>query len=149
MCCWHADTEHVDQLIKSGNALADSRYLYARGNLVLWAPKRPDLKTLNDITGPGVAGIIIAKPELAPYGAAAIEALKNAKLWDKLQSKNIVYAPNISAAKQFVDTGNGDAAFTALSLIIDQPGNYFLIDEKPYSPINQALCITQKNAKDA
>jgi molybdate transport system substrate-binding protein len=143
-----ADTEHVDQLIKSGNALADSRFLYARGNLVLWAPKRPDLKTLNDITGPGVAGIIIAKPELAPYGAAAIEALKNAKLWDKLQSKNIVYAPNISAAKQFVDTGNGDAAFTALSLIIDQPGNYFLIDEKLYSPINQAMCIT-KNAKDA
>lgn len=142
-----ADTEHVDQLIQSGDALANSRAIYARGRLVLWAPKRPDFRVIGDIGGPGVLGIIIAKPELAPYGAAAVEAMKNAGLWEKLQSKNIVYAPSVSAAKQFVDTGNGDAAFTAMSLIIDQPGNYFIVDEKLYHPIQQALCIT-KNTKD-
>lgn len=138
-----ADTEHVDQLIKSGACLADSRAVYARGQLVVWAPKRPDFRVLSDIAGPNVLGIIVAKPELSPYGAAAVEAMKNAGLWDKLQSRNVVYAPNISAAKQFVDTGNGDVAFTALSLIIDQPGNYFLIDEKLHQPINQALCIAK------
>ena len=142
-----ADTDHVDQLIKSGDALADSRAIYARGRLVVWAPKRPDFRTLADIVGPNVLGIIIAKPELAPYGAAAVEAMKNAGLWEKIQSKNVVYAPSVSAAKQYVDTGNGDAAFTAMSLIIDQPGNYFLVDEKLYHPIDQALCIT-KNTKE-
>jgi molybdate transport system substrate-binding protein len=142
-----ADTSHVDQLIRSGAALADSRAIYARGRLVLWAPKRPDFQVWTDILGPNVRGIIIANPDLAPYGAAAVEAMKSAGIWDRVQAKSVVYADSISAAKQYVDTGNGDAAFTALSLIIDQPGNYFLIDDKLHKPIDQALCIA-KSTRD-
>src|SRR6266699_2021640 len=70
-----ADVEHVDRLIKDGFVLADSWAIYARGRLIVWAPKRPDLHTLADLTKPGIRTIVIAKPELAPYGAAAIDAL--------------------------------------------------------------------------
>lgn len=146
-----ADVEHVDQLIKGGFVVSDSRKIYARGQLVVWAPRRSDIHALNDLTKSDVRAIGIAKPELAPYGEAAVEALKNAGLWDKVEKK-IVYAPNISIAKQFADTGNTEASFTALALTIGQPGTRLIVDEKLHKPIDQALGIVahskeQKNAR--
>jgi molybdate transport system substrate-binding protein len=146
-----ADVEHVDQLIKNGFVLSNSRAIYARGQLVVWAPRRPDLHTLNDLTRSDVRAIGVAKPELAPYGAAAIEALKNAGLWDKLEKK-IVYAPSIAIAKQFADTGNTEAAFTALALTVGQSGNSIPVAGNLHKPIDQALGIVkdsreQKNAR--
>ncbi len=146
-----ADVEHVDQLIKGRFILPDSRVIYARGQLVVWAPRRQDIHSLNDLTKSNVRAIGVAKPELAPYGEAAVEALKRAGLWDKIEKK-IVYAPNISVAKQFADTGNTEASFTALALIIGQPDSRFIVDEKLHKPIDQALGIVaaskeQKNAR--
>ncbi|MDQ2898526.1 MAG: molybdate ABC transporter substrate-binding protein, partial [Acidobacteriota bacterium] len=116
-----ADTEHVDLLVKKG--LAGSWMAYARGSLALWIPKRPDIRSLGDLANPSVRGVIIAKPELAPYGQAAVESLKSLKLWGLIEPK-VIYAQNISAAKQYADTGNGDAAFTALALVIESPGHF-------------------------
>jgi molybdate transport system substrate-binding protein len=146
-----ADVEHIDQLIKNGFVFSNSRAVYARGQLVVWAPRRSDIHTLNDLAKSDIRAIAIAKPELAPYGAAAIETLKNAGLWDKLEKK-AVYAPSIAIAKQFADTGNAEAAFTALALTVGQTGNFFLVDEKLNKPIDQALGIVkaskeQKNAR--
>jgi molybdate transport system substrate-binding protein len=146
-----ADVEHVDQLIKNGFVLSNSRAIYARGQLVVWAPRRADLHALNDLVKSDVRAIGVAKPELAPYGAAAIEALKNAGLWDKLEAK-VVYAPSIAIAKQFADTGNTEVSFTALALMVGQSGNSFPVDGKLHKPIDQALGIVrdskeQKNAR--
>jgi molybdate transport system substrate-binding protein len=147
-----ADTEHVDELVKKSLAVAESRAIYARGKLVVWAPKRPDLRTLDQLAQPDVRFIVVAKPELAPYGEAAVESLKSAGLWDKTNAK-IVYAPSVAIAKQFADTGNGDAAFTALALIVNPAdkgatGNYFLVPENLHKPIDQAMCI-MKSSKEA
>lgn len=141
-----ADTEHVDQLIKNGFVFSGSRAIYARGQLVLWAPRHPDIHTLDDLTKPDVHAIAVAKPELAPYGEAAVETLKNSHLWDKVEKK-IVYAPSISISKQFADTGNAEAAFTALALTVGQKGDVVLIGEKLHKPIDQALGIV-KDSKD-
>ncbi len=142
-----ADTEHVEQLAARGFVTPGTAGVYARGVLVLWAPKRPDIQKLDELTGPKNMVIVIARPELAPYGAASVEALKNMGIWDKVQNR-VVYAPSISVAKQWGDTGNGDVAFTAMSLIINQPGNYFLIDANLYKPIEQEMCVL-KNAANA
>jgi molybdate transport system substrate-binding protein len=141
-----ADVEHIDQLIKTGFVIPNTRAIYARGQLVVWAPRRPDLHTLDDLTKSDVRAIAVAKPELAPYGAAAIEALKNSGLWDKLEIK-VVYAPSIAIAKQFADTGNAEAAFTARALTVGQSGNLFPVDEKLHKPIDQALGIV-KDSKE-
>lgn len=141
------DLDHVDRLIRSGVCLADSRALYARGHLVLWATWRHYFRLLDEITGPDVHGIVVASPEFSPYGAATIDAMKNAGYLDKLPSGSITYVPDVAAAKTIVDHWNADAAFTALSLIIDQTGNYFLIDDRLHQPLDQALCVA-KNAKD-
>jgi molybdate transport system substrate-binding protein len=145
-----ADVEHLDQLIRDGFVVSNSRAVYARGQLVVWAPRHADLHSLNDLAKSDVRAIAVAKPELAPYGAAAIETLKNSGLWDKVEKK-IVYAPSIAIAKQFADTGNAEAAFTALALTAGQPGNAFPVEEKLHQPIDQALGIVKdsKEQKDA
>ncbi len=111
--------------------------------------RRPDLRTMDQFTQPDVRYIVVAKPELAPYGEAAVETLKAAGLWDKVLSK-IVYAPSIAIAKQFGDTGNGDAAFTALALIVNPAngaiaGNYFPVPENLHKPIDQAMCAMKSS----
>jgi molybdate transport system substrate-binding protein len=141
-----ADVDHIDRLIKIGFVLQNSRAIFARGQLVVWTPRHQGIRTLEDLSKPDVRTIGVAKPELAPYGAAAVQALKNAGLWDKVEKK-LVYAPSIAIAKQFADTGNAEAAFTALALTVGQAGNFFLVDPKLHKPIDQALGIV-KDSKE-
>ena len=135
-----ADTSHVDELIRKGLSAQTSRGIYAKGQLVVYAPDRPNIHSLQDLATPKALEIFVAKPELAPYGAAAVEAMKSAGIWQKLES-HTKYAPNIASAKQYADTGNCDAAFTAYSLVFQQNRNFFVVDSKLYQPISQAMCI--------
>ncbi len=84
--------------------------------------------------------VAVAKPELAPYGAATIEALKSLGLWDRVQPK-VVYAENISMARQYGTSGNADAVFTAYSLVMKDGGKVIQVAEKAHRPIAQALGI--------
>jgi molybdate transport system substrate-binding protein len=133
-----ADTGHIDDLIKAGTLRGESRAIYAQGQLALWIPKGGS--GLPDLAGPMVRYVAVAQPELAPYGKAAVEALKSSGLWDQVQPK-LVYAPSINQAKQFADSGNADAAFTALSLVLHAGGSVIKIDPALYPPIDQALAI--------
>ena len=142
-----ADTEHIAELVKNGFVFSNT--IYARGQLVVWAPRHPEIRTLADLTKSDIRTIAIATPALAPYGAAAIDTLKQSGLWEKVQRK-VVYAPSIAIAKQFADTGNAEAAFTALALTINQKGNQFEVPSP--KPIDQAAAIIkaskeQKNAR--
>ncbi len=141
-----ADTEHVDELIQKGLADPKSKQVYARGQLVVFVPTRTDLHTLADLAKPKPAEIAVAKPELAPYGRAAIEAMQAAGIWSQMES-HTKYAGSIAAVMQYAQTGNVDAAFTSLSLVDQAQGKYFTIDSKLYKPIDQTLCVL-KSAKD-
>ena len=140
-----ADTVHVDQLVRESKILPESRVLYARGCLALWSP-RGAVQKLEDLTAPSVRFLAIAKPETAPYGEAAVESLKSAGIWDKVQSK-IVYANNINMAKQYAATGNADAAFTAYSLVLNEPSGVIVVDEKLHQPIDQAAGIVSASTR--
>jgi molybdate transport system substrate-binding protein len=84
--------------------------------------------------------IAVAKPELAPYGAATMEALREAGILDRVKSK-IVYSDNISMAKQYGASGNAEAVFTAYSLVLKERGKVIRIDEKLHRPITQELGV--------
>jgi molybdate transport system substrate-binding protein len=137
-----ADTEHVDALVRTGGLAAGSRAVYARGQLALWIPKgqQTEVRELKDLVSPKIRFIAIAQPALAPYGQAAVEALKATSLWDALQPK-FVYANSINLAKQLAASGNADAAFTAYSLVLHESGIVVKIDSLLYRPIDQALGI--------
>jgi molybdate transport system substrate-binding protein len=137
-----ADTVHVDRLVESGKILADSRAVYARGRLALWVPESGPaaVSDLSDLLQPSVRFVAIANPEIAPYGAAAVEALERRNLWRELEPK-IVRAENVNAARQLAATGNADAVFTAYSLVLNAAGRVILIDESLHAPLDQALGV--------
>jgi molybdate transport system substrate-binding protein len=143
-----ADVEHIDELVRKGKLKPDSRAVYARGRLALWLPKidSPNPPPVSYLTKPSVRYVSIADPSLAPYGKAAVEALKATGIWDSVKGK-VVYATNINMAKQHAASGNADAAFTALSLLKNAAGAVVTIDEKLHTPLDQALGILTSSAR--
>ena len=143
-----ADTEHVDSLVSSRKLIADSRAVYGVGQLALWIPQgeKSGIRELKDLTGRQVRFISVAQPELAPYGQATIEVLKNSHIWEAVQPK-VVYANSISQAKQMAASGNADAAFTAYSLVLHNSGTVLKIDTHLYRPIEQALAIVTASTR--
>ena len=143
-----ADTEHVDGLIRKERLVPDSRAVYARGQLALWIPKGEvmDATEIAGLASPKIRFVAIANPSAAPYGQAAIAALQTSSLWSKVAPK-IVYAANISAAKQLAASGNADAAFTAYSLVLKESGRVILVDASLHAPIDQAMAIVKASSK--
>lgn len=137
-----ADSEHVDRLNREGLLVPGSRAIYGTGVLALWLPpnSRARIARPEDLTDPSVRVIALANPDLAPYGLAARQTLQRLGIWEKVQPK-VVYAENISMAKQYGATGNADAVFTAYSLVLNQKSVVIPIGESLHQPITQALGI--------
>lgn len=137
-----ADVDHVNQLVTQGHIVRESRRIFARGVLALWVsePDKVGVRSLAELANPHVRFVAIANPETAPYGKAALEALKKTGLWQKLEGR-VAYANNIAAAKQYVATGNADAALTAMSLVQSERGLVLPIDERLYTPLDHAIGV--------
>ena len=143
-----ADVEHIERLGRKDLILPDTRAVYARGRLVLWVPEQGGVKInrIEDVTRADVKSIAIAKPDLAPYGLAAVEALKALNVWPQIEPK-VVYGTNVSMTKQYATSGNANLAFIPLALVKEGEGQYIEIDERLHPPINQALAVVKTSAK--
>lgn len=141
-----ADAEHVEQLDSKGLLLTGSRKNYARGHLVLWLPASSKLspQTIEDIRAKDFERIAIAKPDVAPYGRAAVETLQALGIWNDVQAK-VVYSQTVSQAKQYAVTGNAEVAFIPLALVKPGEGKYLEVDSHLYSPIDQAMGIVKES----
>jgi molybdate transport system substrate-binding protein len=141
-----ADDERPKKLIADGLAVADSRFTYAIGKLVLWS-KSPDLvKGEATLKAGAFAKLSLADPKAAPYGAAAIETMKALNVYDALQGR-IVTGASIAQAFQFVDTGNADLGFVALSQLAgNAAGSRWLVPQALYTPILQDAVLLKKGA---
>ncbi|MDE3199175.1 MAG: molybdate ABC transporter substrate-binding protein [Acidobacteriota bacterium] len=137
-----ADASHVDQLQREGKLVAGTKAVYATGVLALWIPPASHAKIarIEDLASPEVRVIAVARPELAPYGAATIETLRKLGIWGKVRPK-IVYGDSISMAKQYGTSGNADAVFTAYSLVLKEGGKAMPVDESLHQPIAQSLGV--------
>jgi molybdate transport system substrate-binding protein len=143
-----ADTEHVDSLDRAGLLSPGTRTLYAQGRLVLWVPAGSTVQVgkVEEITARQVDRIAIPKPDIAPYGQAAIESLQKLGIWNEIEPR-VVYAQNVSQAKQYAATGNAEVAFIPLALVKPGEGTYIEISESLHRPINQALGVIKSSAK--
>jgi molybdate transport system substrate-binding protein len=132
-----ADADRPKQAIDDRLAVPDSRFTYATGKLVLWS-KNPSLVASEAaLRESHFNKLAVANPASAPYGAAAIEALKKLGLFDQLQAK-IVEGNNIAQTYQFIDTGNAEIGFIALSQIVgNNSGSRWLVPQALYTPIHQ------------
>lgn len=136
-----ADKVYPDKL-KAQGIVSGQVKTYAFGKLVIWSNTLDLSKGLDIITTKSVNRIAIAKPDIAPYGARAVECLKYYHLFDKVKDK-IVYADNISQAAQFAQTGNAEVGFLALALALspEMKGSYYVLDTKTYKPVEQAMVL--------
>lgn len=136
-----ANVSFVDEAVQKGACLGDSRSLYARGRIVMWADDANRLPAdLTELADPKYAKIALANPEHAPYGRAAREALVKAGVWPKIEGR-IVYGENVQQALTFAKSGNADVAIVAHSLVTDSPGHTRPIDVVLYAPIHQAIVV--------
>jgi molybdate transport system substrate-binding protein len=148
-----ADLQYPQRLESEGLTQPGSIYKYAIGKLVLYVPNRSTVNLAQGpraLLSPAVHQIAIANPQHAPYGRAAVEALKHEGLYDALQGK-LVMGENISQAAQFVQSGNADAGIVALSLALSpamtSAGRYVELPASDYTPLEQAAVIL-KSSRD-
>lgn len=141
-----ADDERPKKLIEDGLGVADSRFTYAIGKLVLWS-KDPNLvKGEDTLKANAFSKISIANPIAAPYGAAGIETLKALKLYDAIQPK-IVTGNSIGQAFQFVESGNAEIGFVALSqLMPNAGGSRWMVPQNLYTEIRQDAVLLKSAA---
>jgi molybdate transport system substrate-binding protein len=144
-----ADTVQVDRLEAQGLLTPGTRALYARGRLVMWLPPNGlKAESIQDITSKRFERIAIAKPDVAPYGRAAVEGLRALGIWDQIEGK-VVYGQSVSQTKQFAATGNAEVAFIPLALVKPGEGTYLQIDERLHQPIDQELGIVKASQNQA
>jgi molybdate transport system substrate-binding protein len=134
-----ADVAHPEELDRKGLLVPGSRAVYATGVLALWVPGG-QISRMEDLANPKIRIIALANPDLAPYGLAARESLQKLGIWVAVKPK-VVYAENISMARQYGVTGNADAVFTAYSLVLGQKGSVLAVSETLHRPIAQALGV--------
>lgn len=139
-----ANLSFVTDLTQKGHLIPETQALYAVGRIVMASSKASGVTALEltDLLDPKVKQIAIANPEHAPYGTAAKEALISAGIWEQVQPK-LVFGENIRQALQFVQTGNAEVGFVALSVAEVPEISYVLVDERLHRPLSQALAVVK------
>jgi len=145
--------DYPRQLIAASQADGASLYRYAVGRLVLWVPKDSPLdvehKGMDVLLDPSVKKISMANPLHAPYGRAAVAALKHYGLYEKVTPR-LVLGENVAQAAQFVESGNAQAGFVALAHAVapamEGKGRYWIVPAEAYPPLDQGVVLISHSA---
>jgi len=124
--------------------------VYAKGTLALLSKTPQKFSNITKLLqDSGIKKIAIANPKTAPYGIAAVEALKHMKLLSTLQSK-LVYGESISQTLSYTLYAT-DLGFVATSLLLSpkmknfKANKHFVeLDPKFYTPIKQGIILLKK-----
>jgi molybdate transport system substrate-binding protein len=129
-----------------GLAVANTRFTYAIGKLVLFSKETGVVTGEQTLRDNKFAKLAIAAPAAAPYGSAAVETMRKLGVYDAIAPK-IVEGQSIAQAFQFVETGNAQVGFVALSQVVNVTGgSRWVVPAQLYSPINQDAIITRAGA---
>jgi molybdate transport system substrate-binding protein len=148
-----ADTAYPQQIVAAGFGERSSLRTFATGRLVVWT-MRSDLDLSNieaALRDSRVQKIALAQPKAAPYGRAAEATLQKLSVWTELHRK-FVFGENISQTAQFIETGNADIGFVAMSLVLsprlEQRGKWQEVPPHLYPGValDHAAVLTTKGA---
>lgn len=138
------------------NALATTKpVVYAKGTLALLSTRPRDFtKGIDIVKDKNIKSIAIANPNTAPYGKAAVEALKNAHLYTDVKNK-FIYGESVSQTVAYTVTA-ADLGFIAKSSLFSpkmkqyKKGiNFINVNSKLYTPIAQGIVLLKHAAKNA
>jgi molybdate transport system substrate-binding protein len=147
-----ADHETPLRMEKERLAVAGSRFTYAVGKLVLWSPKAGLVDDKGSVLRARAFNrLAIANPRLAPYGAAAKQAMEKLGVWQGLQDK-LVQGENIAQTYQFVSSGNADLGFIALSQLRERgegrAGSHWVVPAELHAPLRQDAVLLERGASN-
>lgn len=139
-----ADSERPEALAAEGLAHGPVR-IYAVSRLCLATGQEAGAPlSMAYLLSSSCRTIAVAKPSLAPFGVAAMEALASAGLEKEIAAK-IVWGNNIAQVASYLRSGAADAAFLPLSIIRTDPWYetvaWILLEESLHAPIAQGAVI--------
>lgn len=148
-----ADTQYPARL--HDTHLAEVPRHYARGRLVLWARSGSPFdvtRGLDVLADDRVQKVAIANPRLAPYGRAAVEAMRSAQVFETVSTK-LLMGENVAQTFQFVESGGADLALVPLSLAVSPKltgrGRYWLVPATLHTPLDSDAAVLTKSREPA
>jgi molybdate transport system substrate-binding protein len=137
-------------VVTAGLAAQDGPFTYAIGRVVLFSGSLDLSGGEQILRGEKFEKIAIANPATAPYGVAAVEAMKALGLYDRLSAR-FVQGNDIVQTFQFVETGNAELGFVAQSQVLGKASSsVWIVPENLYSPIRQdAVMLKKAEGKEA
>ena len=146
-----ADNERPKLLEDEGLGLKGSRFTYAIGRLVLWS-RDPDLvKGEDTLRSEKFKHLAMANPKTAPYGVAAMQTMQKLGTWDSVQSR-IVLGENLGQTMGFIESGNAELGFLALSQVLDPKikgkGGRWDVPVHLHEPIQQDVVLLMKGKEN-
>jgi len=148
-----ADATTPRKLADEGLADASTLHDYAIGRLVLWSRDPARVKNGEALLRRGnIDRLAIANPDLAPYGAAAREALDYVRRWKELQPK-LVMGENVGQATQFVVSGAAPLGLLPRSLVLEArmatPGSGWEVPAAWHAPIVQSAVLLKRGERNS
>jgi molybdate transport system substrate-binding protein len=150
-----ADIVYPRRLAEHGFADPATLTRYAVGRLAVWTRTDSGVDIsggLQSLRGPRVRRIALANPAHAPYGMAAVAALRREGLYDPLRPR-FVLGENIAQAAQFAQSGNADVGLLALSLALapamKASGVYVEVSASLHPPIEQGGVVLRGSRNPA
>lgn len=134
-----ASKSNMDQLEDGGYIDKDTRKDLLGNTLTLIATiEKKDVVTMESLTSDEVGTIAVGEPETVPAGKYASQVFENKEITDRLTDK-IVYAKDVKAVLNYVETGDADCGFvyrTDALLMDDTKGEIIGdVDESLHDPI--------------
>ena len=143
-----ADNKRPAKAVADGYGVEGSVFTYAVGKVVLYSPTIDVSDGAAVLKGGAFQHIAIADPETAPYGKAGLEAVEKLGLTAAITPK-VVTGENISQTLQFVESGNAELGFVALSQVTGKPpSQVWVVPAEDYSPILQDAVLLKTGEAD-
>ena len=139
-----ADRARPRKAVEDGYAAPGTRFTYAVGRLALYS-REPGLRlgtaTLRDRSFDRLA---IANPATAPYGAAAVQALRTLGVHERLAPR-FVRGVDVGQAFRFVATGNAEFGLVALSQVVrGVAGSHWVMPASLHAAIAQDAVLLRR-----
>ena len=140
-----ADEATPARLEREGKVVANSRFTYATGALVLWSAQPGLVDDQGAVLRHGrFRHIALANPKVAPYGAAALQVMETMGVATALQPRWVL-GENIAQTFQFVASGNAQLGFVALSQVMEggrmAQGSGWRVPTSLHAPIRQDAAL--------
>ncbi len=140
-----ADDGLPKRLVQEGKAVADSRFVYAVGQLVLWSAQADFVDAKGAVLNKGgFTKLAIANIRVSPYGVAAKETLEKLTMWNAMQER-LVKGDNVALTYQLAANENAELAFIALSQVMRDgkvtAGSWWLVPPELHKPLRQSAVL--------